>query len=66
MRDDSVTSFAPLLTPTNVAKICQVSRKTVYRWIKGGDLSALRLGNQWRIRPQDFEDFIKTDAREAE
>ena len=66
MSDDSVTSFAPLLTPTSVAKICQVSRKTVYRWIKGGDLSALRLGNQWRIRPQDFEDFIKTDAREAE
>ena len=66
MRDNSVTSSAPLLTPAGVAEICQVCRNTVYRWIKGGDLSALRLGNQWRIRPQDFEDFIKANVREAE
>lgn len=66
MKDKSVTSSAPLLTPAGVAKDCQVSRKTVYRWIRGGDLLAIRLGNMWRIRQQDYDDFIKANAWEAE
>ena len=49
----------PLLTIGDTAGICQVSIKTVRRWIKDGDLIAAKLGNQWRIRPKDLEHFIR-------
>ena len=47
-----------LLTINEVAKTCQVSTKTVRRWIEGRELTAAKLGFQWRIRPKDLEHFI--------
>lgn len=49
----------PLLTIGNVAEHCQVSEKTVRRWIKRGELVAYRLGRQWRIGRDDLEKFLK-------
>jgi excisionase family DNA binding protein len=43
-----------LLTINDVAALCQVSSKTVRRWITAGELPAAQLGNQWRIRPADL------------
>ena len=48
-----------LLTINDVAALCQVSGKTVRRWITSGELPAAQLGNQWRIRPADLNDFIR-------
>ncbi|MGY9106705.1 MAG: helix-turn-helix domain-containing protein [Alphaproteobacteria bacterium] len=42
----------------DVATICQVSTKTVRRWIDSGVLRAAKLGMQWRIRPKDLELFV--------
>ena len=47
-----------LLTIEDTAATCQVSIKTVRRWIKSHDLRAAKLGAQWRIRPKDLELFI--------
>ena len=47
-----------LLTINDVAALCQVSSKTVRRWIMTGELPAAQLGNQWRNRPADLNDFI--------
>jgi excisionase family DNA binding protein len=47
-----------LLTINDVAALCQVSSKTVRRWITAGELPAAQLGNQWRIRPRDVDLFI--------
>jgi excisionase family DNA binding protein len=41
------------------AQVCRVSEKTIRRWITAGELQAAKLGNQWRIRPRDLEDFIR-------
>lgn len=49
----------PLLNIPAVAAICGVSEKTVRRWIKALELTAAKLGNQWRIRPRDLDDFIR-------
>jgi excisionase family DNA binding protein len=49
----------PLLTVDDVAARCQVSTRTVRRWIKSGELQAIRLGRQLRVRPVDFESFLK-------
>ena len=48
-----------LLDIPGVADLCRVSEKTVRRWIGVGELPAAKLGNQWRIRPRDLEDFIR-------
>ena len=48
-----------LLTINDVAALCQVSSKTVRRWITAGELPAAQLGNQWRIRPAHLNDFIR-------
>ena len=48
-----------LLTIPDVAEHCQVSKKTVRRWIDAGELVAYRLGHQWRIDPTDLQKFLK-------
>ena len=51
--------FEQLLTINDVAALCQVSNKTVRRWITSGELLAAQLGNQWRIRPAHLNEFIR-------
>jgi excisionase family DNA binding protein len=59
MTNRQARALEPLLDIPAVADICQMSEKTIRRWIKTGDLPAARLGNQWRIRPRDLEDFVR-------
>lgn len=48
-----------LMTIDQVAGLCRVSEKTVRRWIAASELPAAKLGNQWRIRPRDLDDFVR-------
>lgn len=59
MRPKAQRGSEGLLDIPGVANHCQVSEKTVRRWIERGELRAAKLGNQWRIRPRDLEDFIR-------
>jgi excisionase family DNA binding protein len=54
------TDAAPerLLTIPEAAELLRVSSKTIRRWIDGGDLTAAKLGVQWRIRPRDLDRFV--------
>ena len=47
------------LTLPEVAEQLRVSRRTVYRWIKGGDLSAYKFANEYRITESDLKDFLE-------
>jgi excisionase family DNA binding protein len=49
----------PLLTISNVADHCQVSEKTVRRWIEAKELAAAKLGSQWRIDVKDLKLFLR-------
>ena len=49
----------PLLTVDQVADRCQVSTRTVRRWITDGDLAFIRLGRLVRIRERDLDRFLK-------
>lgn len=53
------TSIEPLLDIPAVAAVCGVSEKTIRRWIQAAELPAAKLGNQWRIRPRDLDDFVR-------
>ena len=56
MTDSGSTS--PLMTVAEVAAALRVSNMTVYRLIKAGDLPALRVGKNYRIRAAHLDDFL--------
>ncbi|HLF41152.1 MAG TPA: helix-turn-helix domain-containing protein [Acidimicrobiia bacterium] len=41
-----------------VAELMRVSNMTVYRLIKAGDLPAIRVGKNFRIRRSDVESYL--------
>jgi excisionase family DNA binding protein len=53
--------FVPggLLTVSEVAAAMRVSNMTVYRLIKGGELPAVRVGKNYRLREADLERFLE-------
>ena len=52
----------PLLTVGDVAGIMRVSNMTVYRLIKSGQLSAIRVGKNYRIRRLDVDRYLTDRA----
>jgi len=48
----------PLLTVGEVATLMRVSNMTVYRLIKAGQLAAIRVGKNYRIRRSDVESYL--------
>ncbi len=52
----------PLLTVGEVAGIMRVSNMTVYRLIKSGQLSAIRVGKNYRIRRLDVDRYLTERA----
>jgi excisionase family DNA binding protein len=51
-------------TLPEVAERLKVSRRTVYRWVQSGELSAHKLGPdrpgvEWRIGEDDLEEFLE-------
>ena len=47
-----------LLTVGEVASLMRVSNMTVYRLIKAGQLGAIRVGKNYRIRQSDMERYL--------
>jgi excisionase family DNA binding protein len=52
----------PLLTVGEVATMMRVSNMTVYRLIKSGQLAAIRVGKNYRIRRGDVERYLTDRA----
>ena len=48
----------PLLTVGEVASLMRVSNMTVYRLIKSGQMSAIRVGKNYRIRRGDVDRYL--------
>ncbi|HVL81330.1 MAG TPA: helix-turn-helix domain-containing protein [Actinomycetota bacterium] len=48
-----------LLTVSEVASAMRVSNMTVYRLIKSGHLSAIRVGKNYRIRETEVDRYLK-------
>jgi len=55
-----------LLTVAEVAATMRVSNMTVYRLIKSGDLAALRVGKNYRIRESDVDRYLSTRSVKVE
>ena len=50
-------------TPEEVANILKVTRRTVYNYIKNGDLKAVKMGKYLRISGTNLQDFIEHGTR---
>ncbi len=56
-----------MLTVEEVAKELRVDPKTVRRWIQRGELVAIDIGREYRIKRRALNDFIsrrETDKRD--
>ena len=58
MSEPEVFAVGGLLTVGEVAAAIRVSNMTVYRLIKSGELPALRVGKNYRLRRIDVERFL--------
>jgi excisionase family DNA binding protein len=58
MHDGSDTEFERLLSPEDIARVCGLSRRAVYRAIARGELRAARLCHRLRVRPAELERWI--------
>ena len=48
-----------LLTVSEVASAMRVSNMTVYRLIKGGQIGAIRVGKNYRIRTSEVDRYLR-------
>jgi excisionase family DNA binding protein len=55
-----MTSVNRLLTADDIAQRLQVSQSLAYNLMQRGEIPTVRLGRAVRVRPQDFEEFIKS------
>jgi excisionase family DNA binding protein len=53
------------VTVNEVAQLLRVSKMTVYRLIKQGDLPAVRIGRGFRIREEDVHRYLDSRYTEA-
>lgn len=49
----------PLLKPADVMALLNISRKTLYRKSRSGEIPCVRVGTQYRYRPEDIEAIIE-------
>ena len=52
-----------LLTVNEVANILRVSNMTVYRLVKGGQIPAIRVGKNYRIKESDVNDYLNRGSQ---
>ncbi len=55
-----------LLTVAEVAGLLRVSTMTVYRLIRTGELSAVRVGRNYRVRSHDLDIYLQEQIVEPE
>ena len=46
-------------TLTEVTELLQVTRRSLYNWIKDGKLEAIKVGREWRVTRQSLDKFLQ-------
>lgn len=54
------------MTVPDVAKILQVSEKTITRMLQDGAIPGFKVANQWRFHPDDFELWLRSKRMESD
>ena len=59
------TALEPLLTVNAACSVLAVSRQTLYRLIRRGELHPSRVGERLRFRPDDLRDYLERGREPA-
>ena len=49
-----------LYTLPEVGKIIRLSRRTLYNYLKSGELQAVKIGGTWRVSEESLQKFINS------
>jgi excisionase family DNA binding protein len=60
---ETPTLQRPMLTVEEVARRLNTTQGTVNRWIRDGLLPGYKVGREWRVAPEDFEEFLRKNRR---
>lgn len=52
-------------TLREVEAILKVTQRTLYNYIKGGQLKAVKLGRNWRVTEEALREFLNTGTMEG-
>jgi excisionase family DNA binding protein len=52
-----------VLTIPEVSEYLRVSRQTIYRMLKRGDIPAFRIGGDWRFNIEDLGHWIEKESQ---
>jgi excisionase family DNA binding protein len=55
----SVTDLEPVVSVRQLARLWSVHPTTIKRWIRAGDLTAVRVGAQLRVTRESAEAFLR-------
>jgi excisionase family DNA binding protein len=55
----TMPNFEELLTTDEVLAQLRLAPRRMYRLIRSGELPAVRIGRQWRFRPEDIETWMR-------
>jgi excisionase family DNA binding protein len=54
-----------LYTVEEITEILKVTQRTLYTYIKQGDLKAIKIGKNWRIKHEDLQHFLNNGTNKT-
>ncbi len=54
-----------IYTPEMAAELLHVSALTLRKWLRGGQLTGVKVGRQWRIKESDLKMFLEHGTSDA-
>jgi len=55
-----------IMTSREVMSYLKISKPTLYRMIRLGDLKAVKIGKNYRFLKEDVEELLRAEARNGE
>lgn len=55
----------PILTIKDVADYLKVNERTIYRWAASSELPGFKVGNSWRFKQSELEQYIAAQHNRA-
>lgn len=56
----------PILTIKDVADYLKVNERTIYRLAASGELPGFKVGNSWRFKQSELEQYITTQHNRSD
>ncbi len=50
-----------LYTVNELTEILRVSQRTIYRYLKSGELKGVKVGSEWRFKESDLKKYLKIE-----